>query len=100
MRRNIDEMLECFIPSNNSVSGKHPYVAMVVSSKSMDDVRRHSVLPSIHAKHAIVIADQATIDAVEPQVSGLPLQHGAELIRKQPRGLSIEESQMDAVKAG
>ena len=44
-------------------------------------------------------ADEAMIDAVEPQVSVFSLEHGAELIRKQPRGLSIEDSEMDAVKA-
>ncbi len=45
-----------------------------------------------------MVADDATIDAVEPEVSGLSLQHGAELIRKQPRGLSVEDSEVDAVK--
>jgi hypothetical protein len=98
LRRDIDEMVGCFIPSADSPPAKQPYVTVVVPDQSIDDVRRHSVLPPIGAEHAIVIPDHATINAVEPEVSTPALYHGAELVRKEAGCLSVEDSQMDAVE--
>ncbi len=57
---------------------------MFVPGQSID-VARHSALHPISAEDAIEVAHDAMIDAVQPQVSALPLQQRAELIRKQPR---------------
>src|SRR5580698_6676867 len=72
---------------------------MVVPGEAIYDVRRHSILPTVSAEHAVVVADKPAINAVEPQVSAASLQHCAELIGMEAWGLSVEESQMDAVEA-